>query len=347
MVWPRSAEGVVLEEPELDRVALLACPLESYGVVVDRLDFLPLGADRNTAVYHVAAQGPMSLFLKLRRGPLAPMALALPKFLAEQGLSQVIAPLATRSSELSASLPPFTLSLFPFIGGEDAYRVPLSDRQWRVLGNALHSLHAVRLAPKLAQAIPAETFSSEWRDLVGGFLGRPAAAESADPVTIELASFLKTRRREILDLVGRAEQLARSLRSASLEFVVCHSDIHAGNLLIAASGDLYLVDWDAPTLAPKERDLMSVGAGLCGAGHTPEEEEMLFYQGYGRTRVDPAALAYFRYERIVQDIAVFCDQIFFRPGSREDREQALRYLKSNFEPNKTIDLARRADSSRP
>jgi hypothetical protein len=42
-------------------------------------------------------------------------------------------------------------------------------------------------------------------------------------------------------------------------------------------------------------------------------------------------LAYYRYERIVEDIAVECQLIFSTAGD-EDRERELRFMRSNFEP---------------
>jgi spectinomycin phosphotransferase len=108
---------------------------------------------------------------------------------------------------------------------------------------------------------------------------------------------------------------------------------------------MYLVDLDAPILAPKERDLMSIGAGLMGEWHTPAEEAALFYRGYGPTAIDPVALAYYRYERIVADIAVECGQIFLSSDGGADRAQALDFLKSNFLPDHVIEIAYRADQS--
>ena len=126
---------------------------------------------------------------------------------------------------------------------------------------------------------------------------------------------------------------------------MCHSDIHAGNILIDANDNLYIVDWDNPILAPKERDLMFIGGGQGFAGHSAQEEETLFYRGYGPTQIDPSALAYYRYERIIQDIAVFCEQIFLTNAGGEDREQSLRYLISNFLPNNTIEIAHKSDKT--
>ena len=115
---------------------------------------------------------------------------------------------------------------------------------------------------------------------------------------------------------------------------MCHSDIHAGNILIGADDAFYIVDWDNPILAPKERDLMFVGGGQGFTGHTPQEEETLFYRGYGETQIDPVALAYYRYERIIQDIAVYCEQLFLSDEGGEDRAQALRHFASNFLPRR-------------
>ena len=101
-------------------------------------------------------------------------------------------------------------------------------------------------------------------------------------------------------------------------------------------GALYIVDWDEPILAPKERDLMFIGGAQGFQGVTAEEEERLFYQGYGPAQVDPAALAYYRYERIIQDIAAFCEQLLLTSEGGEDREQSYGYLASNFLPGNTI-----------
>ncbi|MFN2272451.1 MAG: spectinomycin phosphotransferase, partial [Anaerolineae bacterium] len=58
-----------------------------------------------------------------------------------------------------------------------------------------------------------------------------------------------------------------------------------------------------------------------------------------------AALAYYRYERIVVDIAVYCEQLFLTDEGGEDREQSLRYLESNFLPNGTIEIAYKSDKT--
>ena len=310
-----------------------------------RIAFLPLGADRNTAVYRVVAADERPYFVKLRRDDFDEIAVALPKFLRNCGIGQIIAPMATLTGRLWASVGAFALILYPFVAGHDGYQVNLSDGHWVELGTALKRIHTAALPPALAKRILQETYSPRWCEILRTILERASEGAFADPVAAELAAFLWVRRDQILDLVGHAELLASALTARSPEFVLCHSDIHAGNVLIAASGPLYIVDWDNPILAPKERDLMFIGGGQFCNDRTAREEEILFYRGYGQTPIDPSALAYYRYERIVQDLAVECEQILLTEEGGQDREQSLRYLKSNFLPNTTIEIAYRSDKT--
>ncbi|MEJ2710858.1 MAG: phosphotransferase, partial [Anaerolineales bacterium] len=178
------------------------------------------------------------------------------------------------------------------------------------------------------------------------FMGRVEEETFDEPIAARLATFLNGKRAEILDLVERTERLAQALRTRSPEFVLCHSDIHAGNILIDVNGNFYIVDWDDPILAPKERDLMYAGGGQFGVRRTPEEEETLFYRGYGQTQVDPDALAYYRYERIIEDIAVYCEELLLTEEGGADREQAYRYLTANFLPGNVLEIAYKSDRTR-
>lgn len=321
----------------------MACVQEEYGLRIAQLAFLPLGADLNTAVYRVVAGDGTAYFLKLRRGVFDETSVALPKFLRDQGIEQIIAPLATRTGQLWANLASFKAILYPFVAGRDGYEVALSERQWGDLGAALKRIHTAAVPPALLRRIQQEVYAPQGRETVKTCLARLVDDVYADPVAVRLAAFLKIKRAEILDLVGRAERLAQALQARPPAFILCHSDLHAGNILIGADGALYIVDWDNPILAPKERDLMYIGGGQMGAWRTPQEEERLFYRGYGQTPLDPAAMAYYRYERIVQDIAIFCEQIFLTDEGGEDREQALRYLISNFLPNGVLEIAYESD----
>ncbi len=345
----------MLEKPDLPDEKIIACVQDAYGLSIAQAAFLPLGADLNTAVYRLEAGDGTAYFFKLRRGAFDETSVTLPKFLHDQGSdegrSPIIAPLPARSGQLWAGLDDFKTILYPFVEGQDGYQIPLTDRQWRDFGAALKRIHTLEIPPALRSRIRRETYSPRWREIARAFMEEIGERAYADPVAARMSAFLQDKRDAVLDLVERAERLAQALQEQPRPLVLCHSDLHAGNLLIAGPETFYIVDWDDPILAPKERDLMYPGGGQFAGWRTPQEEEALFYQGYYPgdppgglpAQVDPYALAYYRYERIIEDIAVYCQQIFSSNEGGEDREQALYDLETNFWPDHTIDIAYRSD----
>jgi spectinomycin phosphotransferase len=333
----------MLEKPDLQDDRIITCLQDEYGLSVVQIAFLPLGADQNTAVYRAIAEDGTPYFVKLRRGDFDESAVTVPKFLSDLGIKQIISSFTTRTGKLWACLDSFKVTLYPFVEGRNGFEVDLSDQQRIEFGKALKIFHTANIPSELTKGIRRETFSPQWRDKVKLFLERIENETFNEPVAAELAAFLKSRRNETLELVNRSERLAMALQTQSSKFILCHADIHGWNLLIDVNGALYMIDWDTLIFAPKERDLMFVGAGLGGNGHSLQEEEVLFYQGYGPTQVDPNGIAYYRYERIIEDIAVYCEQIFLSDEGGEDRKQSFKYLKSNFLPNSTIAIAYQSD----
>lgn len=335
----------MLEKPELKDEKIVACLKTEYGLSVEKIAFLPLGADLNTAVYRVVTNDETVYFLKLRRGEFDEATVAVPKYLSDLGIKQIIPSLTTQTGQLWASLAPFKVILYPYVEGHNGFERNLSDQQWVEFGAALKRFHTADIPSAITSSIQREKFSPQWRDTVKMFLERIEVETFDEPVAVEMAAFLKIKGDETLELVKRAERFAQMLQEQPPEFILCHADIHAWNLLIDDNDAFYMVDWDTLIFAPKERDLMFVGGGLGGNGHTPREEEALFYQGYGQTQIDPIAMAYYRYERIIEDIAVYCGQIFLSDEGGEDRKQSLEYLKSNFLPNCTIEMACQSDKT--
>jgi spectinomycin phosphotransferase len=330
----------MLEKPDLQDQLILSRLQDEYGLQVSQLTFLPLGADVNTAVYRAVTEDETAYFLKLRKGDFDRITVAVPQFLKAQGIQSIIAPLETRAQQRWGSLGAFKMILYPFITGQNGYEVALSDHQWLEFGAALKGIHMAQVPPALARLIPRETYSPRWREMVKTFQAQIEEIAFDDPTAAKLAVFMKARRGEISHLVERAERLGYALQARSLELVLCHSDIHAGNLLLGANDALYIADWDNPIFAPKERDLMLVGG--CDVWNSAREEA-LFYQGYGQTKIDRMALAYYRYERIIQDIAEFCKQLLSTVEGGEDREQSYQYFIGQFLPKHEVEIAFKTD----
>lgn len=326
----------MLEKPSLADERILSALRGEFGLEASELTFLPLGADVNTAVYRVRATGGEVFFLKLRKAGFREIQAALPRFLHERGIGAVIPPLPARSGQAWAGLDEYRLILAPYIEGQNGYEAHLSPTQWRAFGAALRTVHAVRLPAELADRLPREDWSPAGREQALDFLAQARERDFADPAARKTAALLRERQAVIRRLVSLGEELAARLRARSLEPILCHGDLHAGNLHLTPAGELYLVDWDDAVLAPRERDLALIGG--CPAW-SASADAAAFYQGYGGPAPDREALAYFRCEREVQDIAAFCRELLLSEASGADREQSYQYLAGQFLPGGEVELA--------
>jgi spectinomycin phosphotransferase len=330
----------MLTPPDLSPDVIAAYVRDAYRVGVTHVTFLPIGADADAAVYRLDSADRTAYFLKLRRARFDEIAVAVPAFLHEYGAPAVMAPLLTTGGALWTSGHGFAWILYPFFDGPNGFQRPLSAAQWRTLGKSLRAVHAAVLPASLAARIAREDYSPRWRDIVTAYSEQVEGGRFTDPIAKRLAARWRAKQGEIALLVERAADLAQELQQRSLPFVLCHTDLHAGNVLLSADDELAIVDWDDPILAPKERDLMFFGAGVGAIWDTPREEA-LFYQGYGPVEIDLIALAYYRYERIVADFASYGEQIFEAQGSVEDRENGVRRVMGQFESGRVIDIAHR------
>ena len=333
----------MLEKPSIPDELIISRVQEEYDLRVSELTFLPIGADSRTAVYRVVSDESIAYFLKLRK-TFDEVIVRVPLFLKESGVDAVLVPLETTSQQHWADFGEYTIILYPYIEGKNGFDMELTNRHRRQLGRAFRAIHMANVPLELKSQVRKESFDLGWRSAMRKYQSQVEEDIFTDLTAVKLAAFIRSKQREISRVVERSEQLATELRSRSWDFALCHSDIHGGNILIGDSGVLYVVDWDDPILAPKERDLMFIGGGIDELWKN-EQQIQMFYQGYGNAQIDPTALAYYRYERVIEDLVVICDLLLPTDEGGEDRERSYGWFTNNFEPGQTIEIADRTAQS--
>lgn len=311
-----------------------------YGIDVIKLAFLPLGADMNASIYKAIAQN-NSYFVKLKWGQNHTNNTDILELLHEAGV-QVILPHKTMEGQLTQHIGDFTIIVYPFVEGQDGFSRHLTDEQWQKLGKSLRQLHEMDVPPAVQNKIRHEGYSSKWRDMVKSHLIQTENKIIQDEVALMLSNFIKENIQTIRRLVNRAETLAQEVRVQSPKFVLCHSDIHGGNVLIDEQDSIYIVDWDDPIMAPKERDLMFIGGGVANVWNNPNEER-LFYKGYGETKINKTILAYYRHERIIEDIALYIQGILLSSAGTEEKTVMAKQFIDMFNVNGVVDIAFKTD----
>ena len=300
------------EPPDLAEATILAALRAGYDAAVARIAFLPLGNDATAAVYRAWTLDTQGYFVKLRNGPVSEPALVVPLYLSDCGIAAAVGPLPTRSGLLWQSLGDWTLILYPFIAGRPGMDCGLSPQQWAGFGAVIRQAHACTSPAGMLATLCRETFIPKWAGVVRKLAQLTSGQDFKQPSACALAAFWRSRQTEIAALVARTEEPGQIAWRRNLPRVICHADMHTANVLVDAQGRLFLIDWDEALLAPQERDLMFVVEGAADGIPIPSPEELWFRQGYGDAAVDPFALAYYRYEWVVQEIGDFGERVFLR-----------------------------------
>ena len=321
---------------------IIDCLNANYDIAVNMLILLRIGADMNASVYKAETQGGLSYFVKLKRSHRYDMSVAILALLHASGIQQIIPPIKTTDGELTQHINDFTLTVYPFVDGQNGFCYNLTDDQWVTLGKVLRQVHAFDVPSSIKDRIRKETYSGKWREAVRSLNAHIDGNLTGDETALKLLEFMKEHRAIIHRLVDRAESLSQKIQEQSPKFVLCHSDIHGGNVLINGNGSIYIVDWDEPIMAPKERDLMFIGGGVANTWNNPQEEEF-FYKGYGKTNINMEILAYYRHERIVEDIAEYGQALLLTGAGGEERPEMYKQFMGMFEPNGVVDIAFKTD----
>ncbi len=139
-----------------------------------------------------------------------------------------------------------------------------------------------------------------------------------------------------LDVVARDGLVAAIERhprwhesDGSGEAVVCHGDVHPGNVLMQSAGPV-LLDWDLLCMAPAGWDHAPMMTWAERWGGEPGEYEA-FARGYGRSlRTDPTATALAEL-RLVAATLMRVSASIADPAARPEAERRLRYWRGDPE----------------
>ncbi len=326
----------------IEKQHIISCLNIDYGIEVESLTFLPIGADINASIYKAHTYDQKVYFIKLKRGHHHDMSVVIVELLHDAGIEQIIPPIKTLLGQSTQRIDDFTLMVYPFVNGQNGFSCNLTDKQWFELGKALRQVHEMDVPPSIQKQLRREVYSPKWREAFRSLYAHIDAKPTGDEIALKLLKFIKENMPAIRRLVDRAQQLGEQLQGQSFPFVLCHSDIHGGNVLIQGNDTLYIVDWDDPIMAPKERDLMFIGGGVANVWNQLHEEKS-FYRGYGRTAIDSTILAYYRHERIVEDIAIYGHELLLTMAGGENRQEMYKQFIDMFEPHGVVAIAFETD----
>jgi spectinomycin phosphotransferase len=327
----------MLERPKLADDAIIGRLRAEYDLVSPRLEFLPIGNDARAWAFRIETDAG-KYFLKLRRGAPKLASLFVPHHLRNCGVKNVVAPIPANTGQLYALLGEYTLMVYPFVHGKSEWNMALTAAQWREWGALMRSIHDAPIPARLVEAVQREVFAVKWLDTIESVEAAIAHRAYAGEVADSVAGIWRAKS-DVIELCrSRYLSLGRRMENSSADFVFCHADIHTANIIIDDIGGLHIVDWDETLLAPKERDLMF----FIDDGRSMDTTEA-FLAGYGCSSADLLALAYYKYDWVIQELGDYGERVFIADNlSGDELALAQREFARLFAAGDVIDRAHRA-----
>jgi spectinomycin phosphotransferase len=302
------------EQPGIPDERLRACLQDQYDLPPVTLEFLPVGHDYNAGVYRAVSEQGTAYLLKVTSRPLYEPRCLIPRYLNDQGITSVVAPIPTRSGALWTVLSDWTVIVYPFIEGDTSW-TGMTNEQWKEVGTVFKRIHQVMLPPVGFESLLKETFDpTEYARWVRTFETQHLHSrhDGSDSWRALRASWV-AHQSMIHKAVTSLEKLAEVLQSRTLPYVICHADLHPANLLRDQHGHVFVIDWDEVMLAPKERDFIFIREPPADA----------FWEGYGGIEIDWTALTYYLWERVVQEVIACAGDVYFRDDLAEESKADL------------------------
>jgi thiamine kinase-like enzyme len=148
----------------------------------------------------------------------------------------------------------------------------------------------------------------------------------------QLKRIILTWKTRIVLYLDQLIELQSKIRIISHNLLVCHTDLHGGNLVQTPEGILYLLDWENAMIAPREQDMIFFLGD--------EEYRKLFWPVYldqvGQVDIDLDVLSFYYYRRGLEDVAGIVFRIMRQDGTEERDRQDLGWLKETLDDLKSI-----------
>jgi len=313
-------------EPTLDKVALSKMIHREYGLSVERLRFLPTGW--TATCYAADCTDGQRYFLKLTSDSgLVPYCASdrdfyLPlthQMCTKRILPHIACPVRAEDGSFAVHWNGYLMILFHFIEGEVVGFDRVSGDVLRELIRLIGVLH--RSTPDLEIGVEkplVERFDIAFEgDLMDGLETLASITPSDRRGQWALRELLLPLQDELLSRLDRLRELQARARASAREMVVCHTDLHGGNLMMDRQGNLYIIDWEGAMIAPPEHDLFFF------AGYDTFWDDLLpIYEGEnGPADLDSDVFGFYTYRRNLEDLMDYVVRILhYSTDDEQDRQ---------------------------
>lgn len=243
----------MISEPTIDKTQLIPLLEESYNIKVETILFNPKG---EASWSYSIETSDKKYFLKLIKSKdfnSDPYEFTFRLF-SEGNIQNIVHPLKVASGEISLLFEEFNLVLFDYIDGKTIREQALNEHHLEELGEILAKIHQSK--DIVGAYTQKEGFDNPHKaDIINIYKSLESLGE-LNEIQEKTKHLYLDYKEKFLDEQNKLEELISKLKSQNIEFVNCHGEPSPGNVIVSKDGKIYLIDWDFPLFAPKEKDLL-------------------------------------------------------------------------------------------
>lgn len=308
----------MVTEPDINQDELKRILTENYEIDVTNLSFIPKGEVSWGYVIEVA--GGERYFLKTHKSKnLDPKRFQLLYNLhTKAGINNIIYPKPTKTGELEIIINGYPSVLFNYLEGKTVHEEKLNDEQYEKFGELLGQIH--QSYKVIGEYSVKETFDIPQRPEFEEVMRKvESMTHYEDSVRQKaLGLFIKLKESFYKEL-ETLEVVSESLKKENVPFVLCHGEPSPGNIMVTPQGEVFLIDWDEPIMAPKEKDLLFLTKTL------PQ-----VFKGYSKyssdTNMNGEVEKFYSLLWNVAEIADWGGRLFLHDSSEEELKHSLKEL---------------------
>src|SRR2546427_1008327 len=242
---------------------------------------------------------------------------------AEAGIVNIAHPIPTSHGQMRIHIRDFQIALFDWTSGKTAQEHKLTDTQLERLGELFAKIHQSKTT--IGEYPARENFAIPFKDrFLSIFDNMSHISGMSTKYRTRLKLFLEPHRQKFMRELETLEKLQHKVRTMNLEFVNCHGEPSPGNVLSSSNGEIYLLDWDDPIFAPKEKDLLFFKDNV--------EPVMKGYSVFSRdTVIDQDVLEFYGHLWNLGEIADYGGKLLFENHSDAQNQIWLDNLKGGWD----------------
>lgn len=307
----------MISEPNIDKLYLKQILESEFGFSVESIELNPKGEASLSYLIH---SGGKIFFLKIYDASSVDERIF--RFMSELyeicDIKNIVHPIKTKADKLIIPFGKNMLVLFEYIKGETWTEKELSEEQFKKLGKIIAQIHVSK------NKIGAYPMKEDFRNpFANNFKNIYSAMKKFDNPSIyqkELIDIYKKHRIKFIREFEELEATGNKLKKSSVELVNCHGEPSPGNIMVSDTGEIYLLDWDSPLFAPKEKDLLFFSSNMRPV-----------LEGYGKisndTVINRDAKSFYTHLWNAQEIVDWARRVLFEQASEQENQHSLLKIK--------------------